>query len=120
MFVPIAHEVIEAEARRVWERDPGSTTRYLLVDRLGGSNRAEVWRATDEVLDRPVAMKVLRPSWRGTDALIPAVCARARTVIGLSHSGIAATYDYGETRVGVDGTPACQSGTGTASRWPTC
>ena len=76
--------------------------RYLLVEMLGGNGRAQVWRATDEVLDRPVAVKILRSSWCGTDALIPAVAARAPSVIGLSHSGIAATYDYGETRTSMD------------------
>jgi eukaryotic-like serine/threonine-protein kinase len=76
--------------------------RYLLVDLLGGSSRAQVWRASDEELDRPVAVKILRSSWCGTDALVPAVRARVPAVIGLSHSGIAATYDYGETRLSMD------------------
>jgi eukaryotic-like serine/threonine-protein kinase len=75
--------------------------RYLLVELLGGNSRAQVWRATDEVLDRRVAVKVLRSSWCGTDALIPAVAARVPIGIGLSHSGIAATYDFGETRTSV-------------------
>ena len=75
--------------------------RYLLVELLGGNSRAQVWRATDEVLDRPVAVKILRSSWCGTNALIPAVAARVPIVIGLSHSGIAATHDFGETRTSV-------------------
>jgi eukaryotic-like serine/threonine-protein kinase len=76
--------------------------RYLLVEMLGGNSRAQVWRATDEVFDRPVAVKILRSSWCGTDALIPAVAARVPMLIGLSHSGIAVTYDFGETRTRVD------------------
>jgi len=75
--------------------------RYLLVELLGGDSRARVWRAIDEVLDRPVAVNVLRSSWCGTDALLPAVAARVPIVIGLSHSGIAVTYEYGETRTSV-------------------
>ena len=75
--------------------------RYVLMEMLGADSRAEVWRAIDEVLDRLAAVKILRSSWCGTDPLIPAVAARVPVVIGLSHSGIAVTYEYGETRTSV-------------------
>ena len=49
----------------------------------------------DEVLDRPVAIKLLRPGYAGTD--IGARFQReGRTAAGLSHPNIVQVYDAGE------------------------
>src|SRR5215469_793144 len=69
--------------------------RYRLESRIEIGGMGEVWRGTDTVLDRPVAIKLLHK----TDEH-PAAAARfraeARHVGSLSHSGIAQVYDYRE------------------------
>jgi eukaryotic-like serine/threonine-protein kinase len=77
--------------------------RYRLADRLAYGGMGEVWRATDEVLSREVAVKILRPELAEDEAFVRRFRAEARTTSGLPHNGIAAVYDYGETRVGGDG-----------------
>jgi serine/threonine protein kinase len=77
--------------------------RYRLSDRLAYGGMGEVWRATDEVLSRVVAVKILRPELAEDEAFVRRFRAEARTTSGLPHNGIAAVYDYGETRVGASG-----------------
>jgi len=70
--------------------------RYLLTERLAFGGMGEVWRGTDEVLGRSVAVKILRPELADDNAFRRRFRAEARTAGGLSHPGIAAVYDYGE------------------------
>jgi serine/threonine-protein kinase len=56
----------------------------------------EVWRAADELLNRWVAVKVLRPELAGDSGFLGRFRAEARTTALISHPGIAALYDYGE------------------------
>jgi len=74
--------------------------RYLLQDRIALGGSAEVWRAQDEELDRPVAVKLLHPH------LVPDETARLRLAeegklaASLSHPAIVKVYDVqadGET-----------------------
>jgi serine/threonine-protein kinase len=61
-----------------------------------------VWRGYDDVLGRPVAVKLLAPQW-ATDADFRARVRReARAAARLSHPNITNVYDYGEA---ADGTP---------------
>ena len=68
--------------------------RYTLMDHVAAGGMGDVWTATDSVLDRAVAVKVLRPN---PD---PTFAARfrdeARHAAGLSHPNISTVYDYGE------------------------
>src|SRR5690606_10694953 len=66
---------------------------------------SEVWRATDEVLDRPVAVKVLAPGLGGDPALREAIWHEARAVARLNHPHVAAVHDYGEVSL-ASGDPA--------------
>jgi serine/threonine protein kinase len=70
--------------------------RYVLQERLAVGGMGEVWSAVDEVLNRPVAVKVLRTDLAPDAAFQARFRAEARTAAGLSHGGIAAVYDYGE------------------------
>lgn len=67
--------------------------RYELGERIGGGGMADVYRAVDRRLERPVAVKVFRP---GTDAAgRRRFEAEARTVAGLAHPGLVPVYDVG-------------------------
>ena len=78
--------------------------RYRLERRIAAGGMGEVWRATDEVLGRPVAIKLLRHAYIGDEALASRFRAEARYAASLSHPGIAQVFDYGEqdTRTGRD------------------
>ncbi|MEU4237449.1 serine/threonine-protein kinase [Actinoplanes sp. NPDC026619] len=72
-------------------------TRYRLVTLLETGGMAQVWRATDELLGRPVAIKLAtgpHVAWR-----------EARMAAKLSHPNIAAVHDYREA-VRADGSVA--------------
>jgi serine/threonine-protein kinase len=57
----------------------------------------QVWRGTDELLHRPVAVKVLRSEYTGDPTFLARFRAEAQHAAALNHSNIAAVYDYGET-----------------------
>ncbi|WP_123602283.1 serine/threonine-protein kinase [Micromonospora sp. Llam0] len=71
--------------------------RYVLVDRIGLGGMSEVWRASDELLDRPVAVKALTPP------IAPAVRAacrqEARAAARITHPHVTQVYDYGEAAI---------------------
>jgi eukaryotic-like serine/threonine-protein kinase len=73
--------------------------RYLLVRRLAFGGMGEVWEGVDSVLDRPVAVKILRAELADDDAFRRRFRAEARTASRVPHPGIASVYDYGETAV---------------------
>ncbi|HEX2499116.1 MAG TPA: serine/threonine-protein kinase [Actinomycetes bacterium] len=70
--------------------------RYRLTELIARGGMGEVWRAADELLNRWVAVKVLRPELAGDSGFLGRFRAEARTTALISHPGIAALYDYGE------------------------
>lgn len=70
--------------------------RYRLVERLGAGGMAVVWRAYDEVLDRPVAIKVLAPRLAADPNFRWQLRAEAQAAGKLCHPHITNVYDYGE------------------------
>jgi serine/threonine-protein kinase len=70
--------------------------RYQLDGRIAAGAAGEVWRATDLVLSRPVAVKRLRDGYAGQPEAMERFRAEARHAGALSHPGIAQVYDYGE------------------------
>src|SRR5215472_7093978 len=69
--------------------------RYRLVSRIATGGMGEVWRGTDTVLGRPVAVKVLRDMDAfGHGDATARFRAEARHVSSLSHPGIAQVYDF--------------------------
>ncbi|QKE85849.1 serine/threonine protein kinase [Arthrobacter sp. NEB 688] len=56
----------------------------------------DVWRADDEVLDRTVAVKVLRPSTESEPVFARRFRDEALYTAALAHPNIATVYDYGE------------------------
>jgi predicted Ser/Thr protein kinase len=70
--------------------------RYRLGDRIAVGGMGEVWRARDELLDREVAVKVLKPEYAQDESFLERFRAEARHTAALTHPGIAGVYDYGE------------------------
>ncbi len=76
--------------------------RYRLVERLGAGGMSVVWRGYDEVLGRPVAVKLMAAGLVADPDLRGRVRREARAAARLSHPHITNVYDYGEA---ADGTP---------------
>ena len=70
--------------------------RYRLADLIAVGGMGEVWRGTDEVLHRQVAVKVLKQEYVDEPGFLERFRAEARHAGGLSHPGIATVFDYGE------------------------
>lgn len=70
--------------------------RYLLGSRIASGGMGDVWRADDEVLDRTVAVKVLRPSTDSEPVFARRFRDEALYTAALAHPNIATVYDYGE------------------------
>jgi hypothetical protein len=70
--------------------------RYELLSLIAGGGMGQVWRARDTLLNREVAVKVLRSDVSGDPAFLARFRAEAQHSAGLSHPTIAAVYDYGE------------------------
>jgi eukaryotic-like serine/threonine-protein kinase len=70
--------------------------RYRTLRRIGGGGMAEVYLAHDEVLDRDVALKVLREQHAEDEEFIERFRREARSAASLSHPNIVQIYDRGE------------------------
>ncbi len=70
--------------------------RYVLDERIGNGGYGEVWRATDTVLSRPVAVKLLHPRYTERGEALARFRAEARHAGGLSQENIAQVFDYVE------------------------
>jgi tRNA A-37 threonylcarbamoyl transferase component Bud32 len=77
--------------------------RYRLSRRIAVGGMGEVWEAADTRLDRPVAVKVLKPELCGDAEFLHRFRTEARTTASLNHPGIAGVHDYGETAAIPDG-----------------
>src|SRR5689334_11788981 len=70
--------------------------RYRLEELIAAGGAGEVWRGHDLVLDRAVAVKLLRGEYTQHPETLARFRAEARHAAGVSHPGIAQVYDYGE------------------------
>jgi serine/threonine-protein kinase len=70
--------------------------RYELVEPIATGGMGQVWRATDTVLGRDVAVKCLKAEYAEDADFSARFAAEARHTAGLSHPGIASIYDYGK------------------------
>jgi serine/threonine protein kinase len=76
--------------------------RYELDEQVGNGGYCEVWRATDTVLSRLVAVKLLHPGYASKPDALARFQAEARHAGALSHDNIARVLDYGDP---ADGQP---------------
>ncbi len=70
--------------------------RYALVERIATGGMGEVWRGSDQILGRPVAIKMLSAMHAEDEQFRARFRAEARFASSLSHPGITRVYDYGE------------------------
>jgi eukaryotic-like serine/threonine-protein kinase len=69
--------------------------RYRLEERLDVGGRAQVWRAVDQELERPVAVKILLTPEGGDSSFLEAFRAQAQLEARLQHPGIVEVFDWG-------------------------
>ena len=74
----------------------GTDPRYRLDSRIATGGMGEVWRATDTVLDREVAVKILKHEYADDPSFRSRFQAEARHAAALHHPGVASVFDAGE------------------------
>jgi len=75
--------------------------RYTIVEALGMGGMGQIFRALDNVLERNVALKVIRPDRVASEELLARFFREARLAAKLTHANTLQIYDLGE----VGGTP---------------
>ena len=70
--------------------------RYTLGTRIASGGMGDVWEATDGVLERRVAVKILRPSLDEEEVFARRFRNEALHTANLCHYNIATVFDYGE------------------------
>ena len=76
--------------------------RYRLESRIATGGMGEVWRATDTVLGREVAVKLLKPEYADDARFRSRFETEARHAASLHHPNVAAVYDFGEAAGAAD------------------
>jgi len=69
--------------------------RYQLLERLGSGGMADVFRARDLMLDRYVAIKILRKDYSMNEEFQNHFRMEARSAANLSHPNIVTVHDFG-------------------------
>lgn len=69
--------------------------RYQLLHTLGTGGMAVVYRAYDRMLERPVAVKILRQDFSGDESFRERFRQEARAAANLSHPNIVTVHDFG-------------------------
>ncbi|MBM7490044.1 serine/threonine-protein kinase [Micromonospora luteifusca] len=70
--------------------------RYRLSERVATGGMGAVWRGTDVLLEREVAVKVLLPSLVADQEFTARFRAEARMLAALRHPGVVAVHDVGQ------------------------
>lgn len=74
---------------------PLLNNRYQLLHTLGTGGMAVVYRAYDRMLERPVAIKILRQDFSDDEAFRERFRQEARSAANLSHPNIVMVHDFG-------------------------
>lgn len=69
--------------------------RYLIENEIGAGGMAIVYKAHDKLLNRTVAVKVLRPEFKQDEEFIKRFDIEAKASAGLNHPNIVSVYDVG-------------------------
>lgn len=71
-------------------------SRYELLERVGMGGMAVVYKATDKMLNRFVAVKILREEFKENEEFIRRFKVESQAAASLSHQNIVQIYDVGE------------------------
>lgn len=69
--------------------------RYELLEKIGGGGMAIVYKARCRLLNRFVAIKILRPEFTGDEEFVKRFLIEAQSAASLSHPNIVSIYDVG-------------------------
>ncbi|PYG87386.1 serine/threonine-protein kinase [Ruminiclostridium sufflavum DSM 19573] len=69
--------------------------RYLLLEKIGGGGMAVVYKSKDTLLNRFVAIKVLRSEFSTDEEFVKRFNVEAQSVASLSHPNVVSIYDVG-------------------------
>ena len=72
--------------------------RYEIMERIGTGGMADVYKATDRVLRRYVAIKVLKREFREDETFVEKFRSEAQAAAALTHANIVNIYDVAEDR----------------------
>lgn len=72
--------------------------RYEIIDKIGSGGMANVYKAIDRVLNRYVAVKVLKKEFREDENFVKKFRSEAQAAAGLTHANIVNVYDVAEER----------------------
>ncbi|MBB6627906.1 protein kinase [Nocardioides sp. KIGAM211] len=89
----------------VSERFADDARRYRLDSRIATGGMGEVWRGTDTVLGREVAVKLLKPEYADEPSFRSRFETEARHAASLHHPNVAGVFDFGESTA-TDGSDA--------------
>ena len=70
--------------------------RYEIIEKIGIGGMADVYKGTDRVLKRFVAIKVLKSEFREDEAFVKKFRSEAQAAAGLEHPNIVNIYDVAE------------------------
>jgi Tol biopolymer transport system component len=97
LATPALERLAQTVAADGWTLQPGERLGvYTVRERVGSGGAGEVWRATDERLERDVAIKVLLPHLTDDPERLKRFASEARTAGALNHANILSVYDVGE------------------------
>ncbi len=72
------------------------SNRYEVVREIGRGGMAEVYLARDQLLDRPVALKVLHREFARDPQFVERFRREAQAAAALNHPNVVAVYDWGQ------------------------
>ena len=69
--------------------------RYELIEKIGNGGMAKVYKAKDQILNRYVAVKILRDEFTTDQEFIKRFEAEAQSAASITHPNIVSVYDVG-------------------------
>ena len=69
--------------------------RYKIIEKIGEGGMAQVFKAQCTLLDRTVAVKVLRPQYASDEEFVTRFLREAQAAARLSHPNVVNVYDVG-------------------------